>query len=130
MSDDDRQAQQTQLQSNFDAAAQQALSPDRFAQYQLANNEQYQAVHNVTQRYGLPDSVAAEAVKAQQDAQNVAAQIRAGSNFSPEDQQSALNFNQQRAKQALSQILGDKTFSTYEKYGGDWLSSLNQLPAK
>lgn len=130
LSDDEKQALQTQLQTNFDAAAQQALSPDRFEQYQLANNEQYQGLHNVTQRYGLPDSVAAQALEAQQNAQNAAAQIRANPNLSPEDQQSALNLNQQQAQQALSQILGVKTFSTYEKYSGDWLSSLNQLPAK
>ena len=130
MSDDERQAQQIQLQQNFDAAAQQALSPDRFAQYQLANNEQYQALHNVTQRYGLPDSVAEQAAQTQQDAQNAAMQIRANSNLSPEDQQSALNIIQQQAQQALSQILGAKTFSTYQKYGGDWLNSLNQLAAK
>ena len=130
MSDEEKQAQQTQLQANFDTAAQQALNPDRFAQYQLANNEEYQALRNVTQRCGLPDSVAAQAAEAQQNAQNAAAQIRANSNLSPEDQQSALNLNQQQAQRALSQILGDKTFSTYQKYGGDWLSSLNQLPAK
>ncbi len=130
ISEDEKQAQQAQLQVNFDAAAQQALSPDRFAQYQLANNEQYQALHNVTQRYGLPDSVAAQALQARQDAQNMATQISANSDLSPENQQAALNLNQQQARQALSQILGDETFSTYEKYGGDWLNSLNQVPAK
>jgi hypothetical protein len=130
MSDDQKQAQQTQLQANFDAAAQKALSPDRFAQYQLANNEQYQALRNVTQRYGLPDSVAAQAAAAQQNAQNAAAEIRANSNLSPEDQQSALNLNQHQSQQALSQILGDKTFATYEEYSGDGLSSLNQLTPK
>lgn len=130
MSDDDRQAQQTQLQANFEAAAQQALSPDRFADYQLANNKQYQALRNVTQRYGLPDGMATQALQAQRNAQNAAMQISANSNLSPEGQQSALNLNQQQARQALSQILGDQTFSTYEKYGGDWLNSLNQLPGK
>jgi hypothetical protein len=115
---------------SFDAAAQQALSPDRFAQYQLANNEQYQALHNVTQRYGLPDSVATQAVEAQQNAQNAAAQIRANSNMSPEDQQSALDLNQQQAQRALSQILGEKTFATYVINGGDWLNSLNPPPIK
>lgn len=130
MNDDEKQALQTQLQTNFETAAQQSLSPDRFTQYQLANNEQYQALRNVTQRYGLPDSVATQAVEAQQNAQNAAMQIRSNSNLSPEDQQSALNLVQQQAQQALSQILGHETFSTYEEYGGDWLNSLNQLPTK
>jgi hypothetical protein len=130
MDDDEKQAQQTQLQAKFDAAAQQALSPDRFAQYQLANNEQYQSVRNVTLRYGLPESVAVQAADTQQSAQNAAAQIRANSNLSAEEEQSALDSIRQHTQQSLSQILGDKIFATYEKYSGDWLDSLNQTPIR
>ena len=60
LTDEERAAHQTELQTNFDSAVQSALTPDQFAQYQLANNDPYQALHNVTQRYGLPDSVATQ----------------------------------------------------------------------
>jgi hypothetical protein len=126
LTDEQRAAQQDELQSNFVNSVQEALGPDRFAQYQLANDDQYQALHNVTQRYGLPDNVVARGLNVQQTAQAVADQVRASSNLSPEDQQAALNAIQQETEQTLSQILGVKVLSTYKEYGGDWLTGLSQ----
>jgi hypothetical protein len=120
-------AQQTGLQSNFVNSVQAALDPERFAQYQLANNDQYQALHNVTQRYGLPDNVVAQGLNVQQTAQAAADQVRADSNLSQEARQAALNAIQQETEQNLGQILGAKVLSTYKEYGGDWITGLGQL---
>jgi hypothetical protein len=128
LTDEERAARQTELQTNFDSAVQSALTPDQFAQYQLANNDPYQALHNVTQRYGLPDSVATQSLGVQQSAQAAAEQVRASSNLSPEAQQSALNAIQQETEQNLSQILGAQVLSTYKEYGGDWITGLSQTP--
>jgi hypothetical protein len=117
-------AQQNQLQENFDDAVKGALDPDTYAQYQLANNDQYQALQNVTQRYGLPDSAATQSLDVEQAAQAQAAQIRANSNLSSEDQQAALNSLQQQTEQNLTQILGPDVLSTYKEYSGDWISSM------
>ncbi len=92
LTDDERMAQQKEAQANFDNAVQTALDPDRFAQYQLANNDQYQVLHNVTQRYGLPDSVADQGLSVQQSAQTAAAQVRANPNLSLRDAQFLGNF--------------------------------------
>ena len=126
LTDEERAARQNELQAGFDSAVQAALSPNQFAQYQLANNDQYQALHNVTQRYGLPDSVATQSLGMQQSAQTAADQVRANTNLSPEAQQAALNGIQQETEQALSQILGVKVLSTYKEYGGDWILGLSQ----
>ena len=126
LTDEQRAAQQDEVQSNFVNSVQEALGSDRFAQYQLANDDQYQALRNVAQRYGLPDSVAAQGLNVQQTAQAAANQVRANSNLSPEDQQAALNAIQQETEQTLSQILGVKVLSTYKEYGGDWLTGLSQ----
>jgi hypothetical protein len=126
LTDEERTARQNELQAGFDSAVQAALTPDQFAQYQLANNDQYQSLHNVTQRYGLPDSVAAQSLGMQQSAQTAADQVRANTNLSPEARQAALNAIQQETEQALSQILGVKVLSTYKEYGGDWITGLTQ----
>jgi hypothetical protein len=126
LTDEERTARQNELQANFDSAVQAALSPDQFAQYQLANNDQYQALHNVTQRYGLPDSAAAQSLGMQQSAQTAAQQVRANTNLSPEALQAALNAIQQETEQALSQILGVQALSSYKEYGGDWILRLSQ----
>ncbi|MGB7769874.1 MAG: hypothetical protein WBN22_13605 [Verrucomicrobiia bacterium] len=127
LTDAQRAAQQNELQSNFVNSVQEALGPDRFAQYQLANNDQYQALHNVTQRYGLPDSVAAQGLSVQQSAQAAADQVRANPNLSPQDQQAALNAIQQETEKTLGQILGANVLTTYQEYGGDWITGLSQL---
>ncbi len=124
LTDEERMAQQNEAQANFDNAVKAALDPDRLAQYQLANNDQYQALHNVTQRYGLPDSVAAQSLNVQQTAQTQAAQVRANPDLSPEARQAALNAIQQETEQTLSQILGPKVLSSYKEYGGDWIAGL------
>jgi len=126
LTDEERTARQNEVQANFDNAVKEALSPDQFAQYQLANNDQYQALHNVTQRYGLPDSAATESLGVQQTAQAQAAQVRADASLSPEARQAALNAIQQETEQAMSQILGPKVLSTYKEYGGDWVTGLSQ----
>jgi hypothetical protein len=126
LTDEERTARQNELQAGFDSAVQAALSPDQFAQYQLANNDQYQALHNMTQRYGLSDSVAAQSFGMQQSAQTAADQVRANTNLSPEARQAALNAIQQETEQTLSQILGPTALSTYKEYGGDWILGLSQ----
>ena len=126
LTDEERTARQNEVLANFDNAVKEALSPDQLAQYQLANNEQYQALYNVTQRYGLPDSTAAESLGVQQTAQTQATQVRANTNLSPEARQAALSAIQQETEQTLSQILGVKVLSTYKEYGGDWLTGLSQ----
>ena len=127
LTDAQRAAQQSDLQSNFLNSVQATLGPDRFAQYQLANNDQYQALHNVTQRYGLPDSVAAQGLNVQQTAQAAADQVRANPSLSPQDQQAALNAIQSETEKTLGQILGTGVLSTYKEYGGDWITGLGQL---
>lgn len=126
LSEDERAARLDGLQAGFDSDVKAALPPDQYAQYQQANNAQYQALYSVTQRYGLPDSVAAESLSVQQTAQAQAEQVRASSNLSPEAQQSALNAIQQETEKTLSQILGEKVLATYKEYGGDWIVGLSQ----
>jgi hypothetical protein len=126
LTDAQRGAQQDELQSNFVSSVQAALGPDRFAQYQLANNDQYQVLHNVTQRYGLPDSVVAQGLNVQQTAQAAADQVRANSSLSPQEQQAALNAIQNETEKTLGQILGAGVLSTYKEFGGDWITGLGQ----
>ena len=126
LSEDERAARLDGLQAGFDSDVKAALPPDQYAQYQQANNAQYQALYGVTQRYGLPDSAVAESLSVQQTAQAQAEQVRASSNLSPEAQQSALNAIQQETEKTLSQILGEKVLSTYKEYGGDWIVGLSQ----
>ena len=110
LTDEERTARQNELQANFDSASEQHLSSGPRCQYQLANNDQYQALHNVTQRYGLPDSVATQSLDVQQSAQTAAQQVRANSNLSPEAQQAALNAIQQETNKPCHKSSAPQSF--------------------
>jgi hypothetical protein len=126
LGNEQRTALQNGLQADFDQAVESALGPDRYAQYQLANNAEYQAVRDVTQRYGLPDDIATQAYQAQKDAMAAADQVRNRQDLSPDARQAALTAIQQETEQNLGQILGPDVLPTYKEYRGGWITDLNQ----
>jgi hypothetical protein len=126
LSNEQRTALQNGLQTDFDHAVESALGPDRYSQYQLANNEEFQAVRDVTQRYGLPDDIAAQAYQAQKDAVAAAGQVRNNPDISPDARQAALTAIQQETERNLAQILGPDVLPTYKEYRGDWITGLSQ----
>ena len=126
LSNEQRTALQNGLQADFDHAVKSALGSDRYSQYQLANNEEFQAVRDVTQRYGLPDDIAAQAYQAQRDAVAAAGQVRNRQDLSPDARQAALTAIQQETERNLAQILGPDVLPTYKEYRGGWITGLSQ----
>jgi hypothetical protein len=124
LSDEDRTARQNELQANFEQGLKGTLGPDRFAQYELANNGEFQAVRNITQRYGLPDSIAASAYEIEQTAQAQARQVADDANLPPEARQATLLAIRQETERSLGELLNSRVFSTYKEYHGDWLKEL------
>jgi len=124
LTEEERTARQGELQSNFDQTLKETLGPDRFAQYELANNGEYQGVRNVTQRYGLPDSVAASVFDIQQTALARANQVSEAPDLSPEARLTTLTAIQEETERALSETLDPKVFASYKEYSGGWLKDL------
>jgi hypothetical protein len=124
LTEEERTARQRELQANFDQALKETLGPDRFTQYELANNGQFQGVRNVTQRYGLPESVAVAAFEIQQTALARARQVDEVPDLSPEARLATLTAIRQETERALSETLDARAFSSYKEYNGDWLKDL------
>jgi hypothetical protein len=126
MTDEERQARQKELEAQLANDTKNALGADRFAQYELAGDGQFQGVRNITQRYGLPDSIAVQAYQVQQAAVAQAEQVRNNQSLPAENRQAALTSIQQETQRTLTQTLGERVFSTYQEYSGDWLRGLVQ----
>jgi hypothetical protein len=124
LSDEERQVRQADLEAHLASDTKNALGADRYAQFELAGNGVFQEIRNITQRYGLPDSVAQQAYEAQQAALAQAGEARSLPGVSPEDLQAALAAIQRQARQTLAQTLGENVFATYQEYSGDWLQGL------
>jgi hypothetical protein len=126
LTDDERNRRRETLQAQLQQALKDALGQKRFSQYELAANAEFRDVRKVTQRYGLPDSVAFQAYELRQGAFSEIQWARNDPTRSAENRQSALNAIQQQTERALAKVLGEKVFSTYKEYGGDWLTELSQ----
>ncbi len=126
LSDEDRAKRQEELQAQLTRATKAALGAERFAQYELAGDGQFQEVYNVTQRYGLPEKTAVRAYEVQQAALAEAEKVRADPNLSPESRQAALTTLRRETESALARTLGEQTLATYREYSGTWLDELNR----
>jgi hypothetical protein len=126
LTDEERQARQSELEAKLAGDTKGALGADRFAQYELASDGQFQQVRDVTQRYGLSDQVAEQAYQIEQSALAQAKQVREDPNLSPDARQTALAGIQQETERTLNGTLGAKVFSTYKDSAGDWIKSLGQ----
>ena len=120
ISDEQLARQQNEIESNFKNQLKAALGEDRFAEYQRASNDQFQEWYNVTERYGLPESLAMQAYGIQQAALAAANQVQANPNLSADERQSAWDAIRRETERTLSGTLGATAFSTYQQYNGTW----------
>jgi hypothetical protein len=121
---EERAARQDAADRQLKQTIRDVLGPDRFAQYELASDGAYQGIHNITERYGLSNEVALEALEAQRAAENQAAQVRNNPDFSNDQRQAGLAAISRETERTLLQTLGPQVFSTYKEYNGDWLTHL------
>lgn len=115
----------TQLENEWKAQLKTTLGEERYAAYALAQDGSYQQARRITQRFGLADSVAAQASEMQKTAQEAANRLRGDKSLDPAARQAALAAIAQETQHALETTLGQSAFSAYQKYNGTWLERLN-----
>ncbi len=116
-----------QMQVELEAAMKSTLGAERFAEYELASNSDYQQTKRITERFQLPESLAKQAYEVQRTAAAHAETTRTDANLSAEARASALAAIRQETERALAATLGSKVFNTYQEYHGDWLKQLDQV---
>lgn len=106
------------------------LGPDRYAEYRLASDGDYQSTRRVTRRLGLSDDAARQALEIQRAAQAAAVQLRDLVAPDADRHRHALEDLAAEAARALRSTLGDRGWSTYQEYAGEWLKDLNPAPSE
>jgi hypothetical protein len=127
LADAERASRASEMQTVLNQTIKETLGAERFAQYELAGDGDYQQTRRITKRYSLPDSVARQASEIQKAVVASVNQVRANQSLSPEAQQSALVAIRQETERALTEVLGQKVFGTYREYNGGWLQQLGQV---
>jgi hypothetical protein len=117
-----------ELRDALESSIHTTLGDARYEEYQLAKNHDLRQTRRITERYGLPESVARETYQVQRAAAAEADQVRKSPDLSAETRLAQLAAIRQETERTLAETLGGKVFSTYQEYHGDWLKQLEQLP--
>ena len=129
-------AEARQIEAQREAITRQAedqiqayLGEERYAQFQRAQNPDYQQVRRVTDRYGLSESLAANVQDLTRIARDQLAAVRSQSGWTDEQRVAALAGLQAETERTLRQAMGAEVFDTYLRYGGQWVRQISSQGA-
>jgi hypothetical protein len=100
------------------------LGEGRYAQFQRAQNPDYQQIRRVTDRCGLPETLAADVQDLTRIARSQLEAVRNRSGWTDEQRAAALAGLQAETERTLRQALGAEVFDTYRRYGGQWVQEI------
>ncbi len=105
------------------------LTPERYADLQMALNPSYQMINRLAARLDLPATVAPQVVSLQQNITKRAGALRTDHSLTPDQRNQQLSALQQEATTNLTNVLGgQRGFEAYKQYGGQWLQMLQPRP--
>ena len=115
-----------QMQNQLEAQYKSMLGADRYAIFEMAQQEDYRSILRVTERCDLPQQTAAEAYQIKRTAESAAKQVIENKNLTQDQLGNALENIRTETEKALSQTLGDRAYKTYTRYSGDWLNKIKR----
>jgi hypothetical protein len=115
------------------SAAEEAMKADlkelmgeaRYAEYERAQDHEWQFLNKIAERNGLPPEAAAAAYDMKREAEAAAALIRGDAALSDEQRSAALQAVNTETMRALAERLGEKAVESWRKSpGGYWMRNL------
>jgi hypothetical protein len=125
--DPDDPAAQKKYQAGRDALNEELkadLGNDRYKTYTRGQDWNYQQLDRLAGRAGLPEDSAKKVFDIKDVAEEQAQKIRQDSSLSQDDRRAALQTVRDESQKAVSTLLGDKTFKSYQSQGGWWLQNI------
>jgi hypothetical protein len=101
-----------------------ALGADRYAEYQRAQDWNYQAMYRVTDKYNLPKESAAKVYDMKSAAETEASRIRGDTSLSQEQRTAALRTIRAETEKSMHTVFGDKAWSSYQGQA-HWLNGIS-----
>jgi hypothetical protein len=126
---------QMEIKAKAQQGAQEALNDEvkkvlgepRFAEYQRAQDGDYKALVQITDRFEVPRDVADKVYNIKVEAERQKQRIESNPNITEEQQQRALAAIAQETERTVAQTMGP-TFKAYQKSGAQWIRNLNTMP--
>jgi hypothetical protein len=119
-----QEAAQAALNEEF----KKTLGPERFAQFQRAQDDDYKTLVQIGERFDLSREVADRVYSLKVMAERQRQQIESNPNLTDEQRATALLGIARETERTVAGTMGDKIYKSYQKAGGQWLSNLYVVP--
>jgi hypothetical protein len=116
-----------ELNHQGDGTIQKLLSPERFAEYKRAQDNNYVQTVRVTRRFGLPDQTALQIYQLQQDALAQAKNLSRDPFKSEAERRASLEMLKANTEQSINNMLGPIVYPVFQEHAGDRLQQI--IPA-
>lgn len=118
-----------QAEQDLDDQIKAALGPDRYHDYQRANDYEYRETDLLASRLELPPATAADLSVLKTDAEQRALAIRTDRSLSTTDRNARLAALADSTQTQAAALLGPRGIAAYPQYGGEWLTRLKPKPS-
>jgi hypothetical protein len=125
---DTRIGQRGQAEKEMQETLKTQLGPERFAQYQRAQESRYQELYQLTSRFELPAQVAADVYDMQRQAEAEASRLASDTTLDGSRRQTLLQAIRTETERSLAEALGAKPFELYQSRYAQWLTDLGPKP--
>jgi hypothetical protein len=120
----DQQKEREAHQPELLAKIQDAVGPDRMADYRMQTDPNYQQVSRLVDRLELPAAATQQVVEVQSEISKRADAIRKDPSLSDADRGSQLAALADEATGRITAVMGDRGMEAYKQNGGGWLQAL------
>lgn len=117
-----------QAKAALEQEVQQVLGPSRYAEYQRAQDESYQALLKLAERFDLSPELAARVYEMKQTAEKQRQAVLTSTNLTDEQRQAALQALAAETKRAVAETLGERLWNAYGQVAGQWIQELAKAP--
>jgi hypothetical protein len=100
------------------------LGPQRFAEYQRAQDTDYRAILQLTDRFQAPPDVAAKVYNMKQAAEQYKRQVESIPTLTEEQRAQMIAALARETERSVVATMGDQVFRAYQNTGADWLNAL------
>ncbi len=114
-----------QAEEALTAEIQKSLGPERYAEYQRAQDTDYRNLLQLGERLDLPADVANKIYSMKMAAERVKLQVDSNPNLSEEQRARLMADLARTTSREVQRTMGKMGFQTYQENGGQWLPSLS-----
>jgi hypothetical protein len=102
------------------------LGGDRYGEWQRAQDPDYKALVQISDRYNLPVDTSQKIYNYKVQAEQQKLQVESNPNLSEEQRQAALVAISRETEKAVSDVMGPNVYKSYLRVAGQWIPGLSE----